>query len=378
MRGRTFVALLLLILVVGAGYWLYRGREASPPPSTTPLGARATLTPPLGLPAVPVPPDNPPTAETIALGRRLYYDPILSVDDSVSCATCHHPGLGFTDGKPVAEGVQKKTGTRNAPTVINAAYHTTQFHDGRALSLEEQAGGPMQNPIEMAHTMQGVEEKLNADPSYREAFKKAFGAERITFGMVTKAIASFERTVIAGNSPFDRWHFGKDEKAVSESVKRGFEVFRDPKKGNCAACHSVGEQNALFTDNKFHNVGVGVKLDKYGNPEFTDAGRFDVTKSEADRGAFKTPSLRNIAQTAPYMHDGSLKTLKDVIDFYVGGGNSNPNLDKEIHTLVHLSGKEREDLLAFLESLTGEFPYEVGPPVRSATPAKAPQQTAAR
>ncbi|HXE75493.1 MAG TPA: cytochrome c peroxidase [Candidatus Xenobia bacterium] len=374
MRGRTFIVLVLLLVLIGVGYWFASQRGPAPPPSTTPIGAPLTLTAPLGLPPVPVPPDNPPTVETIALGRRLYYDPILSVDNTVSCATCHHPDFGFSDGKPVSEGVHGKKGNRNAPTVINAAYNAVQFWDGRAPSLEEQAGGPMQNPVEMAHTMEGVEEKLNADPSYREEFKKAFGADRITFGMVTKAIASFERTVIAGNSPFDRWYYGKDEKAVSDAVKRGFEVFRDPKKGNCAACHSVGEQNALFTDNKFHNIGVGVKLDKYGNPEFTDQGRFEVTKNEADRGAFKTPGLRNIAQTAPYMHDGSLKTLKDVIDFYVGGGNSNPNLDKEIHTLVHLSGKEREDLLAFLESLTGKFPYEVGPPTTtSAQPARLEQ-----
>jgi len=201
-------------------------------------------------------------------------------------------------------------------------------------------------------------ERLTADPSYRAAFEKAFGPGPITYEMVEKAIASFERTVISGDSPFDRYYFGGDKRALSKSAKRGFEVFRDPKKGNCTACHAIGEKYALFIDNKFHNIGVGA------NPsgELADLGLYMVTKNDADRGAFRTPSLRNIALTAPYFHDGSRKTLKDAIDYYLGGGNSNPHLDKEIHVLDFLTGPERADLLAFLEFLTGKVPPNVGPP----------------
>jgi cytochrome c peroxidase len=327
-----------------------------------PVGKQVEIKAPLGLPPVPIPADNPPTAETIALGRRLYYDPILSIDNTVSCATCHSPTAGFADPKPVSEGVDKKTGARNSPTVFNSAYFHVQFWDGRAPSLEKQAEGPVQNPVEMANTLENVEKKLNADPSYREQFAKAWGAGPITYEMVEKSIASFERTIVSGNSPFDRWKYGHDEKAVSDSVKRGFIVFTSKAKGNCAACHLVGEEDALFTDNKFHNIGVGVDLG-----DITDPGLFAVTHKESDRGLFKTPSLRNVALTAPYMHDGSLKDLKQVVDFYIGAGNSNVNLDKEIHVLDFLSGQERADLEAFLNSLTGEMPPDSGPPPASSS-----------
>jgi cytochrome c peroxidase len=330
-----------------------------------PIGKTVQIKAPLGLPPVPIPADNPPTAETIALGRRLYYDPILSLDKTVSCATCHSPQAGFADPKPVSEGVGKKTGSRNSPPVVNSAYFVVQFWDGRSPSLEKQAEGPVQNPVEMAATLTMVEERLNADPSYREAFANAWGPRPITYEMVEKSIASFERTVISGNSPFDRWKYGHDENAVSASVKRGFVVFTSRKKGNCSACHLVGEKSSLFTDNKFHDVGVGVDM---GVP--TDPGRFAVTQNEADRGKFKTPSLRNVALSAPYMHDGSLKDLKQVMDFYIGAGNSNPNLDKEIHALDFLSRQERSDLLDFLNSLTGEIPADVGPPDAPQTQAR--------
>ena len=323
-----------------------------------PIGTPVEIEAPLGLPPVLIPADNPPTAETISLGRRLYYDPMLSVDDTVACASCHHPDFGFTDGKPVSEGVNGQKGGRNAPTVFNVAYFATQFWDGRAPNLEKQAEGPVQNPIEMAHTLEGVEQKLTADPTYQAEFEKAFGPGPITYAKVEKAIASFERTVISGNSPFDRYFYGGDETALSEAAKRGLEILRNPQKGNCTACHPIG----LFTDNQFHNIGVGV--DDQG--ELTDLGRYEVSKNEADRGAFKTPSLRNIALTAPYMHDGSLKTLKEVVDFYIGGGNSNPHLDLQLKVLtpttetgeVNWSGA---DLEAFLEALTGEIPPNVGP-----------------
>jgi cytochrome c peroxidase len=326
-----------------------------------PIGTVVEIAAPLGLPPVPFPADNPPTEETISLGRRLYYDPALSVDNTVSCASCHSPEAGFSDGKPVSNGVSGKTGTRNSPTVFNSAYFEVQFWDGRSPSLENQAEGPVQNPVEMAHTLKGVEDRLNADASYREQFAKSFGPGPITYQMAEKAIASFERTVVSANSPFDRWKYGHDEKAVSDSVKRGFLVFSSKDKGNCTACHMVGEKTALFTDNKFHNIGVGADIDK-----LNDEGRYAVSKNEADRGAFKTPSLRNVALTGPYMHDGSLKTLKDVIDYYIGGGNSNAHLDKNIRVLDFLSGQERADLQAFLESLTGEMPPNVGPPAKAA------------
>lgn len=359
MASRRVVLLVALVaLIAAAGLWIYRTRQPKPHRPPVPIGVHVEIVAPLGLPPVPIPADNPPTAGTIALGRRLYYDPALSVDRTVSCATCHNPKFGFTDGEPVSDGVRKQKGTRNAPTVLNAAYSPLQFLDGRAPSLEKQAEGPVQNPVEMAYTLEGVEKRLTADPSYRAAFEKAFGPGPITYEMVEKAIASFERTVISGDSPFDRYYFGGDKKALSESAKRGFEVFRDPKKGNCTACHAIGEKYALFTDNKFHNIGVGA------NPsgELADLGLYMVTKNDADRGAFRTPSLRNIALTAPYFHDGSRKTLKDAIDYYIGGGNSNPHLDKEIHVLDFLTGQERADLLAFLESLTGRVPPHVGPP----------------
>jgi cytochrome c peroxidase len=355
---RTFIVVVVVLGVIAGGVWLSRQGEPEMLPAAMPVGAPVEIAAPLGLPPVPIPADNPLTAETIALGRRLYYDPVLSVDNSVSCASCHHPDFGFSDGQKFSEGVEGKTGNRNSPTVFNAAYFTTQFWDGRSPSLEDQAEGPVQNPVEMAHTLEGVERRLRADASYRKAFRKAFGSDEITYEMVEKAIASFERTVVSGNSPFDRYFYGGEEDALSESAKRGLEVFRNPQKGNCVVCHTIGEKYALFTDNKFHNLGVGV--DTRG--EFADVGRFEVTKTEADKGAFKTPSLRNVALTAPYLHDGSLKTLKDAIDFYIGGGNSNPHLDKDIHALDFLSGQEREDLLEFLNSLTGEMPADVGPP----------------
>jgi cytochrome c peroxidase len=347
--------LFVTIFSVIAVFFIHSGVKATTP--LKPIGKPVEIKAPLGLPPIPTPADNPPTVETIALGRRLYYDPILSSDKTVSCATCHDPRFGFADPKPVSEGVDKKTGTRNSPPVVNAAYFTVQFWDGRSPSLENQAEGPVQNPVEMANKLATVEERLNADASYRDQFAKAWGPGPITYEFVEKSIASFERTVVSGNSPFDKWKYGHDEKAVDAAAKRGFVVFTSTKKGNCAACHTIGEKYALFTDNKFHNVGIG-----YDMGQFTDVGQFAVTHSEADKGKFKTPSLRNIALSAPYMSDGSLKTLKDVMDFYIGAGNSNPNLDKEIHVLDFLSGQERSDLVAFLNSLTGEIPPNVGPP----------------
>jgi len=309
---------------------------------------------------VPIPDGNPPTAATIALGRRLFYDVRLSSDGSLSCASCHNPGLGFSDGRRHSAGFGGKFGTRNAPTVLNAAYYPVQFWDGRAPTLEEQAGGPIANPIEMNQAHDVCASKLDADPSYQAAFREAFGPGPVTMAKLKESVASFERTLLSGNSRFDRYQFNGDKQALSPAEIRGLAIFRDETKGDCSSCHSIGDRFALFTDGKFHNIGVGVNDE--GQP--TDPGRYLETKIDSDKGAFKTPTLRNVALTAPYMHDGSLKTLKAVVDFYAGGANSNPYLDPKIKN-IHLTGEERADLTAFLESLTGDLPPNAGPPSRA-------------
>jgi cytochrome c peroxidase len=326
--------------------------------SIMPVGKPLQIKAPLGLPPVPIPADNPPTVESVALGRRLYYDPILSSDRTISCASCHGPQMGFTDRNPVSLGVDGKKGTRHSPTVINSAYSSLQFWDGRAPSLEEQAKGPIANPVEMASTHLEVVKRLQADSNYVALFKGAWGTEQITIDLVAKSIASFERTVLSGNSPFDRFYYGHDKKALSASAQRGLKLFTDPKKGNCAVCHTIGKEYALFTDNKFHNLGIGA--DTRGR--MVDVGRFEQTKNEADWGAFKTPTLRNIAERQPYMHDGTFPTLKDALGHYIGGGNFNSHLDKEIHALDFLTFDERDDLMAFMESLTAPVAADVGQP----------------
>ncbi len=332
-------------------------RQSAKPGSDRPIGRAITLKTPLGLPELAVPGDNPVTAETVALGRKLYYDRRLSADDTIACASCHDPGKGFTDGRRFSMGFHNQQGTRNAPPVVNAAYSPLQFWDGRAGTLEDQAGGPIANPEEMNQKYDVLVAKLRADAEYPALFEKAFGPGAITMSQVRKALASFERTVVSGNSAFDRYQYGGDKSALSPAAVRGLAIFRDPGKGNCIACHPIGAKSALFTDGKFRNIGVGVNAEGV----VTDQGRFEETKIERDRGAVKTPSLRNVALTAPYMHDGSLKTLRSVLEYYAGGGNSNPALDKDLKPL-RLNKAERDDLLAFLESLTGEMPADAGPP----------------
>jgi cytochrome c peroxidase len=325
------------------------GKQQPAEAAAHPIGATVAIPAPLGLPPVPIPADNPPTAETIALGKRLFYDVKLSADDTLSCASCHNPTLDFTDGRRVGQGVRNQQGTRNTPTILNAAYNGLQFWDGRAPTLEDQSGGPIANPIEMAQTHEACVTKLNRDAAYRHDFEKAFGPGPVTIRKAEMALASYERTLISGASAFDRYQFGGDKTAMSPAAIRGLAIFTDKNRGNCETCHRIEKGYALFTDGKFHNLGEGM------NPEgeLTDLGRYTQTKNEADRGAFRTPTLRNVAKTAPYMHDGGKKTLKEVVDFYVGGGNSNPQLDKEIKELK-LSGQERADLVAFLEALTCE------------------------
>lgn len=325
--------------------------------SSKPVGTQVQIAVPLGLPPLPIPVDNPPTADTIALGRRLFYDKRVSVDGSMSCASCHDPRDYFTDGKDISRGVRGALGKRNAPTILNAAYLPFQFWDGRAITLEKQAAFPIADPAEMSQPHAADVSKLGDDPSYRALFKKSFGSEDVDIERVEAALASFERTALSGNSNFDRFMYSGDKTALTPAQQRGLAVYMDPNRGNCAACHTIGAGSALFTDGKFHNIGAGVN----DSGEFSDTGRFHETKIATDTGAFKTATLRNIAKTGPYMHDGSLKTLKAVVDFYAGQGNSNPYLDPEMKK-IHLTGPDRADLVEFLQSLTGDVPPNTGPP----------------
>lgn len=294
---------------------------------------------PLGLQeeAAYIPPDNPLTIEKINLGRQLYFDGRLSADGTVSCATCHAPDKGFSDGRPTSTGIKGQVGGRNAPVTINRLFSQEQFWDGRSPSLEDQALGPVQNPIEMGNTLERMVATLSATQGYREQFRRVFGTD-VTAAGVAKAIAAFERTLVCGNSAFDRYEDG-DDAALSESEQQGLQLFRE--KGNCVRCHT----GFAFTDERYHNIGVG--FDK-PNP---DLGRYTVTKKESDKGAFKTPTLRNITASAPYLHDGSAKTLEDVITFYDKGGTKNPHLSNEIKPL-RLTTQEKADLVAFLKSLS--------------------------
>ncbi|TQV87535.1 cytochrome-c peroxidase [Aliikangiella coralliicola] len=338
---------------------------------------------PLGLPKLPVPSDNPQTPEKIALGDRLFNDIRFSSTGKVSCATCHAPDKAFTDSPlPVSVGINNLTGTRNAPTVLNAAYNQTQFWDGRSPDLEDQAQHPFLNPVEMGlATHQPILKVIAKDKKYQKAFRKVFGvsSKKITMEHVLKAIAAFERTQISGNSPFDHYYFSGKENALNAQEKRGFEVFLN--EGRCVSCHTIEQDNALFTDHKFHNIGIGVnelgeKIEPLAKsflvakskgadvdiavltqPNTSHLGRFAVNNQLSDLGGFKTPTLRNIALTAPYMHDGSLQTLRDVVVHYNNGGA----LDKNQPITPYLSGGIRplnlseqqiDDLVSFMESLT--------------------------
>jgi cytochrome c peroxidase len=288
------------------------------------------------------PKDNPPTPEKVELGRLLYFDKRLSKDGTISCATCHNPKQGWTDNEVVSTGFHNLKGTRSAPTVINATYMLSQFWDGRAKDLEEQSLGPIINPVEMAHTHEGMVANLNKISGYAPLFQKAFGDPTISKERVAMAIASFERTVLGGNSRYDRYSKG-DKTAMNESEIRGMNLFFG--KANCTRCH-VGSN---FSDSDFHNLGVGMDKPK------PDLGRFQVTKEEKDKGAFKTPTVRDITKTFPYMHDGSEKSLEEVVEFYDKGGSPNPHLDAKIVKL-NLSPQEKADLVAFLKALDSE-PY---------------------
>jgi len=296
-----------------------------------------------------IPEDNPLTPEKVALGQQLYFDTRLSADGAVACATCHNPRFGFTDGQAVSTGMKGQRGGRSAPTTVNRVFSSLQFWDGRAASLEEQAKGPMVNPIEMGNPSHApVVERLRQVSSYREAFKRAFGTADFTIDHVAKAIACYERTNLSGNAPYDRFKAG-DKAALSDAAQRGLALFEQ--KARCNRCHS----GPNFTDEQFHNLGVGMT-----KPQ-PDLGRYEISKQEKDKGAFKTPTLRDIALTAPYFHDGSAQTIEEVVELYNTGGHKNPFLSKEMLPL-NLSAQEKADLVAFLRALTGEIAFAVFAP----------------
>lgn len=297
---------------------------------------------PKGLKPIKHPKDNLPTEAKISLGKQLFFDGRLSSDNKISCASCHDPAQGWSNGEAFATGVDGQKGGRSAPTVINAAYQQFHFWDGRAGSLEEQALGPIENPIEMNMQLDDVVKKLSAIQGYRQQFRDVFDSE-VTAEGIGKAIAAYERTALSGNAPYDHFKAG-DKSALSDAAERGRKLFFG--KANCSACHS----GPNFTDNGFHNIGVSWDVEK------KDEGRFAISGLEGDTGSFKTPTLREIARTAPYMHDGSMATLEAVIDHYAKGGVKNPYLDEEVF-LIKLEDKDKADLLAFMKEALSSDSY---------------------
>ncbi len=282
------------------------------------------ITIPLGLDLyLPVPEENPLTAEKIELGRRLFFDRRLSRDGSIACTSCHDPERAFSDGRPIAVGVFGRLGRRNAPAILNRGYGRSFFWDGRVSTLEEQVLKPIQDPNEMDMALAEAAARVSLPPDE-----------------ISRALASFIRSILSGDSPFDRFVNG-DRDALSPEQQAGLQLFRG--KANCVTCH-VGPN---FTDERFHNTGIA-----WHDGRFQDQGRFAVTAKADDQGAFKTPTLREIARTAPYMHDGSLPTLDDVVEYYDRGGNRNAYLDPELHPL-RLASSDKHALVAFLRSLSG-------------------------
>ena len=319
--------------------------------------------------------ENPLTRAKIELGRQLYFDTRLSVDNTVSCASCHHPQEGFGRHTPVGIGIERLTGGRNSPVSYNRILSDAQFWDGRAASLEDQAVGPIANPIEMGNTHEACVGTLNEIPGYVAQFNAIFPDSGLTIDNVGKAIAAFERVIVTGPTPFDyqealkpfadleaedleemkeddpeTWSkyqelmAGASEHPMSESAQRGMALFFSKEVG-CSNCH-VG---ANLTDEKYHNLGIGMDAAK------PDLGRYEVTKDEKDKGAFKTPTIRNVALSAPYMHDGSLSTLEEVMDHYIKGGTKNPWLSDKM-TPLKINNQQKNDLVEFMRSVTGSFP----------------------
>jgi len=307
---------------------------------------------------VPQPKNNKLTKERIELGRYLYFDERLSKSGKISCATCHHPHRGWTDLKPVAKAVGHagRVGPRNSPTILNAAYQKHQFWDGRAKSLEEQALGPIEADVEMNMPLDALEKKIKSIKGYRELFAKAYPGEKITAKTIAKAIASFERTVVSTESPFDKYIKG-DKTALTTQQKRGWKLFKG--KGHCTDCHD----NFNFTDGSFHNIGL-----HDGELKGKELGRYNVKPRKAWYGVFKTPTLRDVAKSYPYFHDGSVKTLTEATAICGNGGRFDRNVKNKSTYMKdrHLTKQEITDIVAFMEALSG-------PDVDVKIPTKFPQ-----
>jgi len=302
-------------------------------------------------PSPPVPLSNLQVPSKVALGKKLFFDPKLSVNGSISCAFCHMPKAGYADPRPVSIGVGGKRGGRNASSVLNAAYKDRQFWDGRAGSLEEQAIGPLTNPVEMENpSNRSVVDRLRKIPYYKLTFREVFGGE-VSIDRIAQAIAAYERTLVTPETPYDRFLMG-DKKALSPNAQKGFLLFKG--KARCVLCHS----GALLSDQAYHNLGVP--------PTGTlsvDVGRYAISHDPADKGKFRTPGLRNIALTSPYMHDGVFRTLKKVVDFYdQGGGSSDFKTKDPLLVPLHLTRQEKNELVDFLLSLSGETALEKNQP----------------
>lgn len=334
----------VLILLIVSIFLLENCKKESPvvdPPGPVPP-TPYDLTIPQGFPEMDIPADNPLTVEGIDLGRMLFYDPILSGDSTQSCSSCHAQAFSFSDnGKQFSEGIDGMKGDRNAPAIINPGWLPSLFWDGRAASVEDQALGPVVNPIEMHEEWIEATNKLNAHSEYPNLFKKAFGTTIIDSMLVVKAIAQFERTFVSSDSKWDRYL--KGTASLTQAEARGFEIFFT-EKGDCFHCHGT----ILFTDNLFHNNGP--------DSVFNDLGLGKVTGNPNDNGKFKSPTLRNIEFTAPYMHDGRFNTLEEVVDFYSEGVKWSTTIDPLMKKVsqggVQLNNQEKEDLIAFLKALS--------------------------
>jgi cytochrome c peroxidase len=349
-------AFMVLGLLMGLPSVEAQGRKAvgGEKPSQAPQTAQGEykLKIPFGLEetAVVIPADNPLTNEKVELGRMLFFDKRLSQDNTIACASCHLAKFAFTDGKPVSTGIRGQKGGRSAPASINRVFSSAQFWDGRAATLEDQSIGPFTNPIEHGFAnYDGMMAKMMKIAGYRTLFKQVFGEDNITIDNVGKAIASFQRTVLSGNSPADRFDMGQEADAIPAAAQHGLLLFRE--KARCTKCHS----GFNFSDEKFHNLGLGWDDNK------VDLGRYMVTKNAEDIGAFKTPTLREIARSAPYTHDGRFKTLEEVVNFYNKGGVKNPHQDPLIIPL-ELTDQEKGDLVQFLHTLNGEGWQQVKAP----------------
>lgn len=351
-----------LIVLIAGHFW------------TTSASMEEEITVPLGLP--PLEEHQRPVSRYVALGRKLFFDRRLAFNNTNSCAMCHIESQGLTSNQSArAIGMEGRSLSRNAPALYNVAYQHTLFHDGRENDLAQQAWQPMLSPLEMANPSIGyVVDKIKSLDDYNGLFEVAFNGRGPSMETIGEALASYQRTLLSGNSRFDKWYYGKQEDALTDDEKSGFDIFMG--KGRCASCHTVGETSALFTDHRFYVTGIGYynalgdgsriakvelapgefiemkhsDMTSFSAPRINDIGRFAITLDPADRWAYKTPSLRNVELTYPYMHDGSLSTLEDVVEFYDRGGIEHDG--ERVLEPLGLSEKEKADLVAFMKSLT--------------------------